>query len=205
MNRDAYDSIASQWDAVRTRLAPAEARLMALLCEGLPPGSRVLDLGCGTGRPIAEELARRGLQVTGVDQSANMLALARQRLPGHCWVQAAIEAYVPAGDFAAAVAWDSLFHLPRAAHARVFASVRSCLPQGGRFALTVGGSDHAPFTDTMFGQRFAYDSHPPQTAIELLRAEHFEILHTEFLNLPTAGRDKGRFAIVAHAVQAPAR
>ncbi len=70
---------------------------------------------------------------------------------------------------------------------------------GGRFALTVGGSDHAPFTDTMFGKPFFYDSHPPETTITVLQSARFEILHSEFLNLPTNGRDKGRFAIVACA------
>jgi SAM-dependent methyltransferase len=39
----------------------------------LPPGSRVLDAGCGTGR-VAVELARRGHVVAGVDSDASMLA-----------------------------------------------------------------------------------------------------------------------------------
>jgi 2-polyprenyl-3-methyl-5-hydroxy-6-metoxy-1,4-benzoquinol methylase len=43
----------------------------------LPAGSRILDMGCGTGRH-AVELARRGMRVTGVDISAGMLAEARK-------------------------------------------------------------------------------------------------------------------------------
>jgi cyclopropane fatty-acyl-phospholipid synthase-like methyltransferase len=39
----------------------------------LPPNSRILDMGCGTGRH-AVELARRGYRVTGVDISSGMLA-----------------------------------------------------------------------------------------------------------------------------------
>jgi len=39
----------------------------------LPPGSRILDMGCGTGRH-AVALAKRGYRVTGVDISAGMLA-----------------------------------------------------------------------------------------------------------------------------------
>jgi len=199
MNRHSYDAIALEWDAVRTSLSPAETRLLAILCEGLHPGSHVLDLGCGTGRPIAEHLVGRRLRVTGIDQSANMLEVARRRLPDHSWVLSSIEEFVPAQEFAAAVTWDSLFHIPRAEHSAIFAKVRSCLPIGGRFVLTVGGSDHAPFTDTMFGRHFSYDSHPPEAAIDLLHSERFEVLHSEFLNQPTTGRDKGRFAIVAHA------
>ena len=43
----------------------------------LPSGSRILDVGCGTGRH-AVELAKRGYQVTGVDISAGMLAEAEK-------------------------------------------------------------------------------------------------------------------------------
>ncbi len=199
MNQQSYDAIAQEWDAVRVSLSPAEIRLLATLCEQLQSGSHVLDLGCGTGRPIAEHLVDRGLVVTGVDQSANMLEIARNRVPGQSWVLSSIESYVPAQQFAAAVAWDSLFHIRRAAHSAIFATVRICLPIGGRFALTIGGSDHEPFIDTMFGRDFSYDSHPPEAAINLLKSARFEILHSEFLNMPTSGRDKGRFAIVAHA------
>jgi len=44
---------------------------------GLPPGSRILDMGCGTGRH-AVELARRGWSVVGVDIAAGMLGEARK-------------------------------------------------------------------------------------------------------------------------------
>ena len=44
----------------------------------LPPGARLLDVGCGPGRH-AIELARRGLAVTGVDVSAVFLELAADR------------------------------------------------------------------------------------------------------------------------------
>lgn len=57
------------------------------LCASLvPPGSRVLDAGCGTGR-VAIELARRGYDVVGVDLDASMLDVARQRAPDLRWLQ----------------------------------------------------------------------------------------------------------------------
>lgn len=77
--------------------------------------------------------------------------------------------------------------------------MRSALPRGGRFALTVGGSAQPAFTDTMLGRTFFYDSHPPDAATALLVAAGFAVVHAEFLNLPTGGRDKGRYAIVAAA------
>jgi SAM-dependent methyltransferase len=49
------------------------------------PGVRsVLDAGCGTGR-VGRELARRGLDVTGVDIDPSMLATAKAKAPEADW------------------------------------------------------------------------------------------------------------------------
>lgn len=58
------------------------------LCESLvPPGSTVLDAGCGTGR-VAIRLATRGYPVVGVDVDKSMLDVARSAAPDLRWVQA---------------------------------------------------------------------------------------------------------------------
>ena len=44
----------------------------------------VLDAGCGTGR-IARELARRGVDVVGVDLDETMLSTARRKAPSLAW------------------------------------------------------------------------------------------------------------------------
>jgi SAM-dependent methyltransferase len=44
----------------------------------------VLDAGCGTGR-VGRELARRGLDVAGVDIDPEMLATAREKVPDVAW------------------------------------------------------------------------------------------------------------------------
>jgi SAM-dependent methyltransferase len=52
----------------------------------LAPAS-ALDAGCGTGR-VAIELARRGIDVWGVDRDGAMLAIARERAPHLRWEEA---------------------------------------------------------------------------------------------------------------------
>ena len=58
----------------------------ANLVMGYGPES-VLDAGCGTGR-VAIELARRGVEVVGVDPNASMVATARRLAPDLSWVEA---------------------------------------------------------------------------------------------------------------------
>jgi SAM-dependent methyltransferase len=62
-----------------------DATLEADFIESLQPRPRsVLDAGCGTGR-VAIELARRGIDVVGVDISTAMLAKARRAAPHLAW------------------------------------------------------------------------------------------------------------------------
>jgi ubiquinone/menaquinone biosynthesis C-methylase UbiE len=58
-----------------------ELRALDAVLRWVKPGSRVLDLACGTGR-ITEQLVARGLDVTGVDISMPMIEHARNKLRG---------------------------------------------------------------------------------------------------------------------------
>src|SRR5688572_12015106 len=185
MNRASYNAIASSWDAARTAFYGREQAYVDALLDGLPVPSEVLDLGCGTGRPIAEHVLARGHRVTGVDQAEALLAIARARLPAASWIHAAIEDFQSPRRFDALVFWDALFHIERTRHAELFTRCAAWLKPGGRLMVTFGGSDHPAFTDTMFGATFSYDSHPPATALALLARAGFRLLISELMNPPT--------------------
>ncbi|MFN4215828.1 MAG: ArsR/SmtB family transcription factor [Brevinematales bacterium] len=72
-----FDDIASRWNTLRKELL-GNIDLMKPLLEGLSGIRRCADLGCGSGEglPILLSVAER---VIGVDQSIEMLSLARQR------------------------------------------------------------------------------------------------------------------------------
>jgi ubiquinone/menaquinone biosynthesis C-methylase UbiE len=197
MNRESYNAIAACWDAARVSFYGRERDYLDALLDGLPKGSQVLDLGCGTGRPMAEHILALGHRVTGVDQAESLLELARSRFPGAAWIHCAIEAFVPDTRFDAIVCWDALFHIDRSQHEALLARFGGMLLPGGRLMLTFGGSDSPAFTDTMYGQGFFYDSHPPEKVLGMLVALGFVPVVSEFLNPPTTGRDKGRYAVVA--------
>ena len=63
----------------------------------------VLDAGCGTGR-VSRELARRGVDVVGVDLDPDMLATARRRSPELRWVEADLASFDLTRTFDLAVA-----------------------------------------------------------------------------------------------------
>ena len=109
---------------------------------------------------MAEYILSRGHDVTGVDQAAKLLALALRRFPQWKWIESSIQDFDPTDHFAGVVCWDALFHIERSLHAGVLLRVAKILCAGGRLMLTIGGSDHSRFTDSMFGVSFFYDSPP---------------------------------------------
>jgi len=90
---------------VFTRDTAREAAFLEELLA-LPPGARLLDIGCGTGRH-AIEMARRGYAVTGIDLSAGMLAEARQAAAQAGvtveWIKTDATRFLAAAPFDAAV------------------------------------------------------------------------------------------------------
>ena len=76
---------ADEYDATYDRRAAAGERVHgeANFVQRFEPKS-VLDAGCGTGR-VGRELARRGVDVVGVDLDEAMLTTARSKAPDVDW------------------------------------------------------------------------------------------------------------------------
>lgn len=203
MSRAPYDSIAAQFHAIRTGFRPREADYLSLLLDPLEKAGKVLDLGCGTGQPIASYVASHGHHVTGVDGSEAMLAIARKQLPEQLWIHGRMEEVEFDETFDAVVCWDSLFHLPRQLYQPVIGKIHRWLVPGGRLMVSSGFLvDDTPdgFTDTMFGHNFYYDSLSPEDMVAVIEETGFKILLAEACNLPDGARDKGKWATVAERI-----
>ena len=92
-------------------------RFLALL----PAGGAMLDLGCGSGEPIARYFIAAGYAVTGVDSSPAMIALCRSRFPGQNWIVGDMRTLALGRRFDGILAWDSYFHLRQDDQRRMFA------------------------------------------------------------------------------------
>jgi ubiquinone/menaquinone biosynthesis C-methylase UbiE len=115
------------------RLFSIEEPPMLRLVDEVPAGD-ALDVGCGSGR-YAVHLHRRGHRVTGVDQSAAMLELARGKLPDVTFREGELgELPVDAGSFDLAVCALCLVHAEDL-H-RPFAELGRVLRPGGTAVIS---------------------------------------------------------------------
>jgi len=113
----------------------------------LPPGARVLDLGCGSGRHTAAAYRLPGARVVGVDVARADLAAARERLQlhdrlgahggGHWDLCAADGLHLPFADgrFDLVVCAEVLEHVR--ADGRVLAEIARVLRPAGALAVSV--------------------------------------------------------------------
>lgn len=176
--------------------------------ENLAAGAKVLDLGCGTGEPVAKYIVGKGFRVIGVDQSEKMLEIARRVVPAAEFIQSDMVEMELTDKFAAAVAWDSVFHVERRHHQTVFRKLADALENGGRLLLSTGGSgvdasmvdstsvassELEGFTSEMFGHTFFYSGYEPDITRRLLEAEGFEIEMWE-VDDPSS---RGHIAVIA--------
>jgi SAM-dependent methyltransferase len=133
----------------------------------LRPGHRVLDVGCGPGRH-AHALARRGIEVHGVDISERFVALAADGAP------------VPSeAEGVAAATFERLDVRHLAAEGEFDAAISLC--QGG-FGLLLGGDDADVLT------RMARAVRPGGTVCVSAFSAYFQV---RFLEDSTFDADRG--------------
>lgn len=183
--RRGYDRAADSYLAART-LGGADMALLADLIPGLAPGARVLDAGCGAGRPVSEALIGAGLSVSGLDISIRQLQLSRSNL-GLATVAQGDLAALPfaSGAFDAVVSYYAIFHLPRAEHRTVFAEMRRVLRARGSALLCLGSRDipEDRDADSWLGQPMYWSQFDAATNLDLLAASGLRPLwHREIVD-----------------------
>lgn len=133
----AYEALGTKYLDYRRGLR--SERYVRQLCQYLRPRDRILDVGCGLGVPVDEELVKAGFEVTGIDLVPSYIAEARRRVPGAAFeVRDMRELGV--GEYAveAVVCLYALFHVPRSEHAKMLTTFASFLPKNGMLLLSLG-------------------------------------------------------------------
>ena len=143
-----FDSLASQWSRKYDRRGALRQRINRFVepvRERLPPGSKVLDFGCGSG-DITVSLKHAGFDVSGYDISPGMLEAARRRCSGEQiefvlggqspWSRVPVENSTFAGVVASSVLEYSLDPVGQVAE------LSRVLDQGGLLVMTVPDPSH---------------------------------------------------------------
>ena len=108
-----FDALGSGYEKAFAH-SEAHHRSLEWLLGRLAPGSTVLDVGSGTGRPTAQTLTGAGHEVLGVDVSPGMVELAARQVPDARFECADIlELALDEGSFDAVCAYFSLLQMSR--------------------------------------------------------------------------------------------
>jgi SAM-dependent methyltransferase len=171
-----YDRIAETYRTRNATWPNARTPYVQLLLDRLPEGAVVLELGCGTGEPVARILATH-FAVTGVDISGQSIALAREAVPNATFLRADMASLeFPPASFDAVIAFYSIIHLPREEHAPLLGKIAAWLRPDGLFIASLGASatEHGYEAD-WHGAAMFWSHFDSETNRELVRAVGLEI------------------------------
>jgi SAM-dependent methyltransferase len=177
-----YERHARIWDESRGKNLFERAwldRFTALL----PDGGSILDIGCGSGEPIARYFIETGHAVTGVDSSPSLIAMCRDRFPCSDWFVADMRRLALGQTFDSLLAWDSFFHLTPEDQRSMFAIFRNHARPGTALMFTTGPS-HGEAIGAFGGEPLYHGSLSPDEYRRLL--------------------GENGFGVVAHAIENPA-
>lgn len=172
--RRGYDELSAEYDREGGSLRWSELR--ADLVADVPDDGRVLDAGCGTGRPVLAELA--DLERVGLDFSRSQLDLARERVA--CPLVQGDMTRLPfrAATFDAVTAFHSVIHVPSEEHLACYREFARVLRPGGQLVVTVGEDawvgENDDWLDT--GVRMAWSFPDLEESRAFLREAGFEVV-----------------------------
>jgi ubiquinone/menaquinone biosynthesis C-methylase UbiE len=130
-----YDQEAPTYD---DRSYPTEIQQdwVARLLRACPAAAKILDVPCGTGRYFSM-VAAAGHRVVGADQSAGMLAQARERGIAIALDQVRLQELSYVGEFDAVLTIDAMENIPPEDWPLVLANLHRAARPGGFVYLTV--------------------------------------------------------------------
>lgn len=183
---DLYERNAYAWDEQRGRPRPLmEQGWLDRVTALIPAGGTILDIGCGSGKPIAAHLIARSYVVTGIDSSQTMIDMCRDRFPAHRWQVADMRTLTLGEQFAGIIAWDSFFHLTPSDQRMMFPVFCMHAAPGAPLLFT-SGPRHGDAIGSFEGEPLYHGSLDPGEYRTLLRDNGFTVVD-HALEDPTCG------------------
>ena len=174
-----YDIIAEDFAKMRNSFNTEQKYLDALI-NYIPAKSHILDVGCGSGHPIANYLIENGFQVTGIDGSQKLLNIAKKKCPKMRGLYGDVRMIEFNETVDAIVEWWCLFHLPQSDHEQMIARFAQWLKPGGILEFTSGDNEYEGSDSNMLNQELHFYSLAPAVYEQYLKKYGFKILLKEY-------------------------
>ncbi|MFF4834183.1 class I SAM-dependent DNA methyltransferase [Streptomyces sp. NPDC001315] len=177
---EAFDAIGDRYDEAFPH-KEGQVSAGAWLIPSLPAGSRVLDLGCGTGLPTTRQMADAGFEAVGVDLSPRMVELARENVPAATFHRLDLADLRPGGPsdlgrFDAVAAFFSLLMLSRAEIPLALRTIRNLLVPDGLFVLSMVEADVDDFSIPFLGNTIRVSGYLQEELSQIIETGGFEIV-----------------------------
>ena len=171
---DLYERHAAAFDGLRLKTLVEGAWLDRFLAL-VPERAAVLDIGCGSGEPIAGYFLGKNHDVTGIDSAAALIELCRQRFPQGEWRVEDMRRLALGRRFAGLIAWDSLFHLTPEDQRTMFPIFAAHAAPGAALMFTSGPA-HGEAIGTFEGEPLYHGSLAPEEYHALLAEQGFTVV-----------------------------
>lgn len=173
-----YDLIAEDFAKMRDSFY-SEQKYLDLFMSYLLPNSHILDIGCGSGYPIAAYLIEHGFQVTGIDGSQELLSIAQIKCPKLHSICGDVRTVKIDHKYDAILEWWCLFHIPKHDHEKMISRFGTWIKPGGFLEFTTGDHEYNHKSSDMLNQELSYYSLEPKLYEKYLKETGFKILLRE--------------------------
>ena len=152
------------------------------LNELLRPHSKILDIGCGAGKPVDSYFISKGHTVTGIDISEEMIALAKQNVSEGDFKVEDMSS-LKDGEYRvdAVVSFYAIFHTPRETHLDILNKINSFLSENGYIFITMGVDDWEGKEDDFNGAEMYWSHYNSETNKKLVEDAGFKILEEQII------------------------
>lgn len=148
-----YDHISPQyWVTFGQNVEEAHRVYFQKFVERVPPGGNVLSAACGAGR-FDGMLLEAGYHVVGIDQSAGMLARAKEHFPQIEYKKMALQEIYFQEAFDGIICMDAMEHICPEDYPEILRSFQEALKPGGVLYFTADREEEPDFDLNLYYER----------------------------------------------------
>lgn len=189
-----FDAVGPAYEAAFEGL-PGQAAAIQWLVSTLPPSQKIVDIGCGTGKPVCSTLADAGHDVLGIDISGAMISAAKERVPNAKFEQIDMRAYLsrtaPGSLDAATVFFSMIASVTQEEIRSLLKELFRVLRPGGLFVFATVPLPAEKLTIKWMGKPVTVSSLAPEDAVESLKNAGFEIVEQKVETFLPKGAEAG--------------